>query len=181
MLTEDGVSSWGGIEAHWSPWYMSRPEIKASVTSPSGQTTTLDLETISDAPVYPEAPDIYSDARVLRGPLPAVAVGALVDQTVVTRTTKPFVGGAYAHYVLVAGGVPRKKVEIVVDMPAAAPFTYELRDAKVEVGDSRAKGRRRVTFEGGPYEALEPLEPLTPSDVAPWPYLAFSTGKSWQR
>ena len=36
ILDSRGVKNWGHTVAGWSPWYMNRPTIKATVTSPDG-------------------------------------------------------------------------------------------------------------------------------------------------
>src|SRR5262245_2387584 len=36
VLVSEAVSGWGVSTAPWSPWYMDRPDIQATVTSPGG-------------------------------------------------------------------------------------------------------------------------------------------------
>ncbi|MFT3775948.1 MAG: DUF3857 domain-containing protein [Minicystis sp.] len=180
ILTEQGVTEWGTTEAAWSPWYMERPEMTVTVTSASGTVSKLDPATISETAQYPEAPDVYGDGRVLRAPLPGVKVGAVVDETVVVRTKRPFFGDGFVHQALFQAGVKSEEVELVIDLPENAPLKYEIRGAKVTTEDTREGGRRRLRFRGGPYPALTPMEPFVPSDVPPWPHIAFSTGSAWQ-
>ncbi|MCC6521339.1 MAG: DUF3857 domain-containing protein [Polyangiaceae bacterium] len=180
ILEQAGVTGWGATEAHWSPWYMDRPEITATVTSPSGEQAALDPTTIADSAAYPEAPDVYGDSRVLRAPLPNVGVGSVVEEVIVRRARQPFLGQAYTHQVMLQGPVRRGEVEVVVDVPEGAPLQYELLDAKVDPSESTENGRRRLTFRGGSYAGLEPIEPFAPSDVPAWPSLAFTLGEAWQ-
>ena len=180
ILTDEGVTAWGFSGAAWSPWFMDKPSISATVTSPTGEPSSLDPAALTESAAYPDAPQMYRDARSLRGPLPNLKVGAVVDETIVTHTSKPYFGAAYAHYVPVQVEVPRERVEIVVDVPESASFAYELRDAKLEVDDARAKGRRRLTLRGGPFGAVRPTEALAPSDVPEWPELVFTSGTSWR-
>src|SRR5690349_20961101 len=66
ILTQQGVEGWGGTAAGWSPWYMARPELAATVQDASGAIRKLDPTAIAEAPAYPELPDIYGDRRILR-------------------------------------------------------------------------------------------------------------------
>jgi tetratricopeptide (TPR) repeat protein len=180
VLTEQGVTDWGSTEASWSPWYMERPELSVTVTSASGVVSTLDASTISESAQSPEAPDMYSDGKVLRAPLPNVKVGAVVDETVVTRTKHPFFGDAFLNTAVFQTGVKHEEVELLIDLPEDAPLKYEIRGAKVTTEDTRGGGRRRLRFRGGPYPGIAPVEPLVPSDVPAWPHVAFSSGSSWK-
>ena len=179
VLTEQGVTDWGATEAAWSPWYMDRPEIAVTVTSVAGAVAKLDPSTISEAAEYPEAPDMYGDGRVLRAPLPGVTVGAVVDETIVTRTKRPFFGDGFVHQALFQTGVKSEDVELVIDLPDGAPLRHEVRGAKVTLDETREGGRHRLRFRGGPYPGLAPIEAFVPSDVPAWPQVAFSTGSAW--
>ncbi|MEO5726607.1 MAG: DUF3857 domain-containing protein, partial [Byssovorax sp.] len=180
VLTQQGVESWGSAEARWSPWYMERPQITATVTSPSGEASKLDPSTISESASYPEMPDVYSDSRVLRAPLPHVAIGSVVEEVIVTRTKRPFFGDGYAHHAVLRRNVAQERVELDIELPESAPFHYEVRDVEVKTEDTRQGGRRHLLFTGGPYEAISPVEPLAPSEVPRWPEVVFGTGTSWR-
>lgn len=179
VLSQDAVDSWGATEARWAPWHMERPSIEATVTSADGKVSHLEPGALSEAAAYPEAPEMYGDERVLRGPLPNVGVGSVVDETTVTKTNRPFVGGAEAHTIDFQVGVPREKVELVLDFPESMPIVFEVRDARVKTTDVRSGGRRVVTFTGGPYEAIKDVEENEPSNVVEWPHVGFTTGADW--
>ncbi|HEX8794682.1 MAG TPA: DUF3857 domain-containing protein [Polyangiaceae bacterium] len=179
VLAQDAVDAWGATEASWAPWHMERPSIEATVTSADGKVSHLEPGALSEAAAYPEAPEMYGDEKVLRGPLPNVGVGSVVDETTVTKTNRPFVGGAEAHTINFQVGVPRTKVELVLDMPESMPIHFEVRDAQVKTTDVRSGGRRVVTFSGGPYGAIKDVEENEPSNVVEWPHVGFTTGTDW--
>src|SRR5579871_1905040 len=79
ILNKQGVEAWNSIEARWEPWHQSRPTIRVRVISPDGRVHTLDPKTITETPVSQETPEVFSDARNLEGPLPAVEVGAVIE------------------------------------------------------------------------------------------------------
>lgn len=181
VLTQQGVETWGGTAAGWSPWYMARPELEAQVQDPGGALRKLDPALVAEAPAYPELPDIYGDRRVLRAPLPGVHVGSVVTEATRRWTTRPFFPGGTAFQVVFQNAIPRDAVELVVDLPASLPFNYELLDARVKKEETLGAGRRHVVFRGQSLEAVEPAEPYSLSTVPQWPAVAFSTGESWQR
>lgn len=179
ILTEKGVEGWGGTEARWAPSRMDRPTIHATVRAAGGATSTLEPSALTESAAYPDAPETYDDERVLRGPLPNLAVGSVIDEEIVTRATRPYLERAEVHGLTFQVAVPRDKVELVVDVPDAMPLAWQIHDAKVQVTDVRKDGRRLVTFTGGPYPALEDVEPGLPSTVVAWPHVSFSTGTTW--
>lgn len=180
ILDADAVDSWGSTEAHWSPWRMKRPVIAATVTSPTGARTSLDPATIAESSAYPNAPDLYGDERMLRAPLPNLGPGAVVDEIISYEATRPWVGGGEVHAVPIQIAVARRRVEVVIDLPEKMPLRYELRDAKIAVQDASKSGRRVLTFAGGPYPAIKPLESSAPPELAVWPSIAFTTNTAWK-
>ncbi len=95
--THQGVDDWAEIRVHWSPWYQNSPEIRARVIAPDGKVTTLDPKTITDGPAREDNEDTYTDDRIHKVPLPAIAVGAIVEEESVSTDKQPFFvgGGAY--------------------------------------------------------------------------------------
>lgn len=179
ILTTQGIEGWSASGAFWSPWYMERPVVEATVKGEDGSVARLDPRTITESAAYPEAPDMYSDAKVLRAPLPSVAVGSIIDERIVERTRSPFFLGGGSQALTFQQGVPVDSVELRVDLPASLPLKYELREAKVVVKDETKGARRTLVFTGGPYDALKPIESNVPNDVPAWPYVVFSTSPSW--
>lgn len=180
VLNQQGIETWSSTQQFWAPWYLAKPDIEVTVTSPAGAVTRLDPRALSESAAYPDAPDIYGDARYLRGPIPSVTIGSVVDETIVTKATRPFFLGGSTQYVLLQVGVPRDQVEVVVDVPENVPFRYELRDARMKVEETKNGKRRHLVVRGGPFPGIQTPEALVPSDVPQWPYLAFSTAPGWE-
>jgi len=180
ILNRQGVETWGGTSAGWSPWYMARPELRAQVQDAGGAVRELDPRAIGEAPAFPDLPDIYGDRRVLRAPLPGVHVGSVVTESSVRRTTRPFFEGGSSFQINFQSGIPRDSTELVIDLPEAMPFNYEVLDAAVKKEESLGGGRRHIVFRGQRFDGVAALEPFSPSDVPEWPSLSFSTGGSWR-
>lgn len=181
ILNHTGVETWSAFSSSWSPWYMERPSVDVTILDPDGGKHRLDPATIAVSPLYPDQPDVYSDGRMLRAPLPAVSVGSEIEERTVTRTTKPFFVGGSVHTVVVQSSVPRDRVVVSVDLPEAMHLSYELRDAKVEVSDTKQAGRRKLVFTGTNLGAIKEPERLMPSDVPRLPHITFGTAKSWNQ
>ena len=79
-------------------------------------------------------------------------------------------------------GVPVQHSRLVLEAPSSLPLHYtqellpDLKPQRTEVGD-----RVRVTFDYGAMEPLDDADKNLPSDVAPYPEVAFSTGRSWSQ
>src|SRR5262245_34795105 len=74
------VSAWGAVGIRWSPWHQKQPAIRARVVTPDGIEHLLDPKSLSDAPANNSRPEIFDDEREYSGPLPAVKVGAVVEE-----------------------------------------------------------------------------------------------------
>jgi hypothetical protein len=75
VLTQQGAEGWSSISVTWELWHQERLAVRIRVIAPDYVVHDLDLKTLADAPAQDEQSNIYSDRRVIRGPLPAVAPG----------------------------------------------------------------------------------------------------------
>jgi tetratricopeptide (TPR) repeat protein len=141
--TEDGVKNWSEIRVGWSPWYQNTPEINARVIAPDGKVSTLDQKTITDGPAREDSQDTYSDARIRKVPLPALVVGAIVEQQTVSADREPKFSGGITGGDSFSWSVPFHRGQLVVDLPASLNFridVFALPNATIKnevVGDTR--------------------------------------------
>src|SRR6185503_7241728 len=117
VLNEDGVESVSVVRADWGPWYQAKPAIRGRVTTPDGKTHVLNPATLSERPVASNDSEVFTDRRVVTGPLPAVAVGSVVEVEVVTSQTKPFFAGGTTNYHYFGSGQPVHRERLVLDVP----------------------------------------------------------------
>src|SRR5271157_2556006 len=80
VLTQNGVEGWGDISLDWEPWHEDRPAVRARVIAADSTVHLLDPKTLTDAPASDDQRDVYGDARVVRGPLPAISSGSLIEE-----------------------------------------------------------------------------------------------------
>lgn len=178
VVSEAGVEYASEVRAPWQPWHSERPAIEARVITRDGNVHRMDQSAAVEVPAGEEG-NIFSDGRVLRAPLPAVAAGSVIEY-VVTRTNRnPIPGAGTAVHYWFGGYLPAERTRVTID----APLTFEPRIVNrtgVEPRIEEKDGRRRTIYETGRIEGTREVEGHLPYDVAVRSYLSFSTGKSWQ-
>jgi len=182
VLTQKGAEEWAVISLSWEPWREERPTLRARVITADQAVHPLDANTITDAPAKESQENVFSDRRVLRAPLPAVATGAVVEEEVVSTEKAPFADAGTLQRVYFGGSVPVEHTRLVLDAPSTLLLRYTLQLLpELKPQRTEAEGRVRVVFESGPMDPLDDAEPQLPSDVPAYPSVTFSTGSSWQK
>ena len=180
VLSQRGAENWDEFSVHWEPWHDQKPTVRVRVISADGTVHALDPKTLKDETATDEEDKVYSDARVLRGPLPAISVGALVEEEDTVAETAPFFAAGIVQRILFGGGVPTIDSRVYLDVPSTLKLKYEsqlLPDVKIARAEN--DGRIHVNFQQGPMAALEPSEPHLPGDIPSRPSVAFSVGSDW--
>jgi len=180
VLEESAVDGWGTMEAAWSPWYHQRPEVDARVITREGAVHRLDPRSFQAADAV-DSPDIFSDTRVLRGPIPAVAPGSLVEQTITYREKNPlYAAGVTARHQFTRWAETRQS-RLILEWPTELALRFVNRTKPlVEPRKSDVGGVQKLVFETGPMPPFEWTEWNLPSEVSAFSYVAWSTGQSWQ-
>jgi len=182
VLTQQAVEDWDSMSVDWEPWHEARPTIRARVIAGDFSVHTLDPKSISEAPTREGDYKTYSDGKTLRAPYPAIAPGVVVEEEYVERETEPLFAPGYVGRVeLGRESVPVAHSRVVLEMPQSLPLrtaTLLLPDLKSE--RTEANGRVTLTFDQGPMEGFEPVDPNLPAEVPHYPTIQFSTGTSWQ-
>ena len=179
FLTDKGVDDWSCTEADWSPWCEEKPIFRVRVITPDGQAHALDQESIGEAPAEQDTPNIFSDEKLLRGPLPAIVVGAVVEEEIETHEIRPLFDHGIVERFLLAQQYPVRKLRLVIDAPSALPLKYEVLGSDAKPVRTEDKGRTSLVFELGPLPAMETPEDYLPAEKTKLPQVVFSTGKSW--
>lgn len=182
IAAESAIDGWATLNAPWAPWYQERPTIQARVITKDGTVHTLDPNAITEAPAPEESLDIFSDNRVIRAPLPAIAVGSVVEQIVTYQSKMTLLDAGTADLFYLGSYQPVNKSRLIVDAPASLPLKFVNHTTpQLEPVKTEKDGRVRIVYEGGPFPAhADDIEWSLPFDVAPLPWIGFSTGTSWQ-
>ncbi|HEX8706521.1 MAG TPA: DUF3857 domain-containing protein [Myxococcaceae bacterium] len=179
VLTPEGVKNWAVVGTGYAPWHEERPEVRARVITSDGQEHTLDPSTLAEATPAESDPETLSDRRILRGPLPAISEGAVVEQLITTRETESLFSSGAARRFYFGKEVPVRRVRLTLEVPQGRPLHFAARGVRVKPRRTEANGRTRLTFEQGPLEPAVNPEPFLPGDAVAWPHVAFSTGRAW--
>ena len=165
----------------WSPWRDDRPSMKARVVTADGQTYALDPATIAESPLATTS-SIYSDARVLRAPLPSVAAGVVVETEIVMRERPSFMGAGKVDRSLLQQALPVRHQQVTLQAPSSLGLHFRV-DAAPELQPTHAaaNGIERWTFSTGPAPATNQTVSGLPGDVYAVPMITFSISNSWHQ
>lgn len=178
-LGDEAARDWARVAAPWSPWYQARPEVSARVITPDGVSHLLDPATLAESAAREDERELFSDRRVLAGPLPAVRAGAVVEEVVTVRDQGPFFDAGNVYRFWLSGSAPTRLVRLRVRAPAALPLRHVVRGLPLQAKETVANGVRTLLVERADAPVSKAGEPFGPFDAAPTPYVAFSTARSW--
>lgn len=178
-LTASAVQGWASEQVPYSPWFQERPELQARVVSRAGEARWLDASALTDAALPADRDrQLFSDRRVLQGPLPGVEPGAVVEEVLRSRDREPFFAPGTVFSLVAARPVPVRKFTLRVAAPRALPLRHEVRGLPPAAVTTEG-GRRVLWWEGAPLPAAPPLEPYGPPDREHARGVVLSTGGSW--
>src|SRR6185295_1553151 len=177
-LTRSGAEQWGTVGAEWSPWLEDRPEVKARVISAGGSERAFDPATLAEE-TGQGPPESFSDRKAVRGPLPGMAPGVVVEELISIKHHRPAVGSSERESFYFGGGTPTLRSRLIIDLPAKLTFRSEVQGSDAKPVVSESGGRRRVTVEMRDLPAQRTPERGMPPEVVPQPRIIFGTAKSW--
>jgi tetratricopeptide (TPR) repeat protein len=179
---EEGVQDWAEVSGQWEAWHQSKPEIKARVIANDATVHWIDSKTMNDVPVHADVPETYTDDRRYGGPLPGIAVGAIVEQEVIVRDTAPLFAAGIVYRWGLGWSVPIHKTHYVISHAQSLPLHYQVHLLpEASVSKSAENGVESVTLDQGPLPAYQEQPDYVPSDVVLRPEIEFSTGTSWEQ
>jgi tetratricopeptide (TPR) repeat protein len=182
VANEDALEEWASVEQEFQPWHESKPELRARVIAADGTVHWLEPKTIADSPAEEYDQTIFSDRRVIRAPLPAVAVGAVVEYEITVRESAPLLDIGEARRIIVYDAVPIQRFRLSLSTAKNIPLQVVSKlipDSAIRRGETVA--REEWECDWGPLEVRKNVEGNLPFDVPNYPYIAFSTAKSWQQ
>lgn len=181
VYDQRAATSWGTIQAGWAPWFEERPQIRARVLTPDGTFHELDQRTLAETTTG-NTPHVYSDYRSLKGPLPAMAPGSIVEQETVLKETQLFFEQGKVYKFFFGAGVPVLGTEVVIEAPKRLRVKIKTRDLPALSKKKTSKGgRNRWVYRHAVIEAIDELEQAIPPDTSQLPHLVFSAGRSWNK
>jgi predicted Zn-dependent protease len=177
----EAVESYGQIGSVWEPYRQTKPVLRARVVTPGGREHQFDPATLSDETVATGDARKFDDLHYLRGPLPAIANGSVVEILAVVADVEPKFPSGSSFDVLVGAHGAVESTSVTVVTPRSLPFKYrtELLPQAV-ISEEDAGAARRFTLRQGPLVLDWNDTYVEASGPAPfWPRLEFSTAGSW--
>ena len=182
VAKQSAVEDWSEVEQEWEPWHENKPELRARVISSDGSVHWLDPKTIADAPASQLDDTIFSDSRVIRAPLPAMAEGAVIEYEVVQHETAALFAAGVTRQLLILTAVPLERFHVSID--AAKGVSLKSGFSAIPESDidrSESKTGTHIEVNVGRQTKVADFEPDTPSDLRSTPSFGFSTGTSWKK
>jgi len=177
--TESGVEGWAETDAPWEPWYQNQPEIRARVIGADGKVSMLDQKTVTEGPASEDDESTYTDGRVRKAPLPAIAIGAIVEEQTTTTDKSPFFLGGGIYSDNFSRNVPIIHVELVIDAPKELNLQYRVHlMPSVKITDE-VHETHQLKFLEENVSAHESSDIELPTHNITGPMVEFSTGSSW--
>jgi tetratricopeptide (TPR) repeat protein len=151
------------------------------VITKNGEVYELDDSDLGEYSADDDGPDIYGDVMSLRGPLPAVELGAIIEEFHVVKDLQPEFAAGVIRSFYFTRDIPIQNVRIVIEADDEIPLETVVHrfDAAVPVVEN-IDGVFRLTLDTGILEAWESDAWNAPGTVAREPVIRFSTGSSWK-
>jgi len=185
VLSATGVQDMASVAAGWDPWHQSQPVIRARVIDPDLSVHELDAKTLAEAGSKSDEQDSYTDSKELKGPLPALMPGAVVEETIEIPETQPLFAAGIAGAVALTWNVPVAHSRIILDAPstlALHEFTRGKLNSKPlpQPEVTTAAGRSVWMLRTDNLPAVREEMPFLPPELPEGPEVVFSTAASWQ-
>ena len=177
---ESAVKGWAEVSSAWDPWYENPSQIHARVLQPDGTFIELDQKTITDAPVKAEDNETFSSQHVRRAPLPGMAVGSIVEETVIVDGKSPYFPGGSLYRFVFRENVPVGRIRLMVELPSSMPYKDLIHELpQLSISRSEAGGTRRVVYEATGLAAEHNSDIDLATNTPTTPMVEFATGRSW--
>ncbi|HKF46120.1 MAG TPA: DUF3857 domain-containing protein [Terracidiphilus sp.] len=178
--TEATAKGWAELSSEWDPWDEKPVELRARVLQADGNFVELDQKTVTDAPVKADDSDEFSSRRVRRAPLPGMAVGAIVEESVTTEGKSPYFSGGALYRYAFRQNVPVLRDRMVVELPSTVPFMDLIHELPgLSIARSEVNGTRRVVYEATKLAAGHDSDIDLATNSPNTPMVEFATGRSW--
>lgn len=175
----EGLREYDSLEATWRPWYQGRPQIRARVILPNGESHLLREQDIVESAAKDGDDNQFSEDRRLRAPLPRAVVGSIIETETVIPGVRPFFSAGDAWgLTFVAEAVPQK---LEVDVPENLPLSFTVDpDIILDYQSDKANGRviHRWILVKPPPETQ--LIDILNRGAFPRGWIRLATGASWQ-
>jgi transglutaminase-like putative cysteine protease len=182
VRTDAAAQAMAKVEAPWRPGYEDKPIIRARVISSRGEVFTLDPRSLLAADPPAPTDDTFVDVRHVRGPLPGVGPGAVVEIERTLQGRAPVFEGGALRRELVDTFMHTFSSRFSVSAGNKWPLkSHPPQLAGVKLTRHRNDSGSSLLWEVGPRWPLKmEFAPGMPPEVPRAAWVGFSTATSWE-
>ncbi len=178
---DSAIEGWRTVRADYTTWLEERPVIRARVVTPDGKEHLLDPATIGEFSPEHQSPDMFTDRRHLKAPLPKLAKGAIAEVEILHRDHRPFSRVGTMGQFALSQPVPVNRSRYTLEVPTSSPLKWKIKGLPgMEPQTQTLGGRQVITLELGPTLPRKKDEPNQAPDQNPSPALVYSTTPTWE-
>lgn len=151
----------------------------ARTIRPDGSVVLLKQEDIRELDIYTGFP-IYNNLKVKNFSMPSIEPGCIIEYKATMIIEKPIIKGLLTDKITLPIAINVISSDLIIDTPASLDYKYIMKnlDVKPEIF---IKEDRKIYVWALKNIAIEGVnEPLHPPDDDIFPYILFSTDKSWK-
>ncbi len=174
------VEGWSTVSAPYAPWLDEKPQIRARVITPDGHEHHLDPATVADYTPDTSSPEMFTDRKELKAPLPKLAKGALAEVEILSKEHRAFSKVGTHGMSSLWQSVPVHKTRFTLEAPAGVPLRWKLRGLPgLQLRPQIQDGRQRLVLELGASTPSRNREPYQAPDQDPFPAILYTTTPTW--
>lgn len=173
ITSQAGVDDWGWLSVYWMPTYQDKPKLRVRVINPSGAVAEIDPSQITEKAVTD------SLRRELDVQLPALVVGSVVEQEVVTADREPMLGGGDMELANVVDEVPVVSLRAIFEAPVKRKLHIVVHGPLPKPTRETRNGMQRVIYTATNLAPSKSFESGLPLDETNYTSIGVSAAESW--
>jgi len=175
-----GIGNWGNVDVVWNAWLEEKPRLRARVITPDGVEWPLDPATIGEFQSQQQDADVFSDQKELKGPLPRLVDGSLVEVEILRQEFRPFSKSGIRSSFFFASPIPVHCYRFSLDAPASQHLKWKVEEISQDLLKHTISGGRSLHFmRAGPTLPPPPQEPYEDPEQIKWPLVKYSSTPGW--
>lgn len=178
-ILDDGGKRLGEINIPFNSLLSKLSIDFARTIRPDGSVVSLKQEDIRELDIYTGFP-IYNNLKVKSFSMPSIEPGCIIEYKATIIMEKPIIKGVLTNKLALPIAINVISSDLIIDTPASLDCKYIMKNLDVKPKIFMKEDRKIYTW------ALKNIaiggvnEPLHPPDDDIFPYILFSTDKSWE-
>jgi tetratricopeptide (TPR) repeat protein len=178
---EAAAQYWGSVSASWTAWFEDQPTIRARVITPDGREHALDPSTLAEFRPQQKDPEVFTDRKELKAPLPMVAKGSVVEIEISSREFRPFSRAGVRSSCSFENNFPIERARFTLEAPRSANLKLKCEGFSEKLLQRSSQGGNvlhRVSL--SPLLPPKRREPFEAPDQELTAVVKYTTTPSWK-